>query len=423
MGLCKNLTVALMLILCALFTQACGDDDSSTCSGQADEDCDDADDDTGADDDDDDISNGLISYTRIVPSDGLPDSVVLNNANNNLDVVKHDGKVFLAFRTAATHFADANAIVYVVGSTDEQTWELETSIAMGTDLREPRLLSFDGKLFLYVSLLGENPLDFEPQGLAVTRYNGPADWSEPQNILEESNFIAWRTKTIDEVPYMLAYTGGESIYDPEGGDMEVHWLTTQDGYDWEPVVAGRPVVIRGGCSETDFEFLDNGDVIALCRNEKGDEDGWGSKICRAPANDPGVWECAPDKKKYDSPLVFKHGSDIYLIGRRNLNASGDYDLGWNHLPETMRFLMYELDYWTHPKRTSLWRIDPDELSVEFLVDLPSRGDTCFPGLIKENEDSFVVYNYSSPLTGPDLIWVKGQLGPTYIYRYELDFGV
>jgi len=30
-------------------------------------------------------------------------------------------------------------------------------------------------------------------------------------------------------------------------------------------------------------------------------------------------------KKYDSPLVFKHGSKIYLVGRRNMNKSGYYD--------------------------------------------------------------------------------------------------
>ncbi len=409
---------ALMTVLFISFSilglSACGcgddDDDRGESSG---------DDDT-ADNDDDDLQGGLISYTRVVPSDGLPDSIELKNANNNLDVVRHEGRVFLAFRTARNHFADKNAIVHVVSSADEQSWDFESSFTMGTDLREPRLLSFDGMLFLYISLLGENALDFEPQGLVVTQYNGPEDWTETQNILDD-NFIAWRTKTIDGVPYMLAYTGGESVYDPEGGAMEVHWLTTEDGYEWEPVVPGQPVVMEGGCSETDFEFLDNGDLVAVCRNEKGDEDGWGSKICRAPANDLGAWECVPDKKKYDSPLVFKHNSEIYLIGRRNLNINGHYDLGWNHLPEAIRFLMYELDYWTHQKRTTLWRVDPTALSVKFIVDLPSRGDTCFPGLIKLDDSSYAVYNYSSPLTGPDLIWVKGQLGPTYIYRSVLDF--
>ena len=417
----KNLfarTILLPVALCALsicFSGCAGDDDDDRDMADGD------DDDTASPADDDDFGDGLFPYTRIVPSEGLPDSLELNNANNNLDVAMHDGRVYLAFRTAKTHFADKDAVVYVLSSANETSWSLEFTYTAGTDLREPRLLSFDGMLFLFISVLGENPLDFEPQGLMVAQYMGPGDWTEPEKILEDENFIAWRTKTIDGIPYMLAYTGGENIYDPESGAMQVHWLTTDDGYVWEPVVPGRPIVLEGGCSETDFEFLDNGDLIAVCRNEKGDEDGWGSKVCRAPADDLGAWECAPDKKKYDSPLIFKHGSDIYLIGRRNLNISGDYDLGWDHLPQTIRFLMYELDYWTHLKRTSLWKVDPENLAVSFLADFPSRGDTCFPGIIKLDDTSYAVYNYSSPVTGPDLIWVKGQIGPTYIYRYELEF--
>ena len=42
----------------------------------------------------------------------------------------------------------------------------------------------------------------------------------------------------------------------EGGEgheaMVVHWLTTDNGIDWEPVVPDQPVVLTGGNSETDL---------------------------------------------------------------------------------------------------------------------------------------------------------------------------
>src|SRR5215471_2315342 len=48
----------------------------------------------------------LLQTERVVPSDGLPPEVVAQQANNNLDVVRHsDGRVYLAWRTAPSHFA------------------------------------------------------------------------------------------------------------------------------------------------------------------------------------------------------------------------------------------------------------------------------------------------------------------------------
>ena len=64
----------------------------------------------------------LSDPVRVVPSSGLPAEVAPMNANNNLDVVRHDGRVYLAFRTAAVHFAGPEATLYLVSSTDEKTW-------------------------------------------------------------------------------------------------------------------------------------------------------------------------------------------------------------------------------------------------------------------------------------------------------------
>lgn len=353
--------------------------------------------------------------TYVVPSDGLPDRLFIQDANNNLDVTRHQGRTYLAFRTAPTHFASEHATMHIVSSADEITWDHEASISLGTDVREPRLLSWNGRLFLYFALLGTDWWDFEPQGSKVMEQLGPGRWTAPVDF-GEPGFIPWRTKVVDGVPYMIAYDGGADIYDPGEAHLQVYWLTTSDGYSWEAVVPGQPVVLTGGCSETDFVIQDDGALTAVCRNEAGDADGWGSKVCRATPDAPGDWRCVTDTRKYDSPLMFRQGGRTWLVARRNLTQSGDYDLGLDLLPDGIEDLLYLVYYSLTPKRCALWEVDPDGLEVSFAADLPSNGDTCFPGVIADGRGAVEVYNYTSSTDLPDIPWIVGQLLPTSIYR-------
>lgn len=365
----------------------------------------------------------LSEMVQVVPDQGMPAGVVSQDSHNNLDVIWYQNRIFFAFRTAPSHFASDETVLYLVSSVDQQSWSLEASFHLNTDLREPRFLSFDGRLFLYFAVLGYQPTAFEPQYAMVTEYLGPCGWSDPEQLRvggsELPGFIPWRTKTIDGVPYLVGYVGGENIYEEDGEPIQVYWLTTADGRDFTPVVPDHPVVIEGGSSETDFVFTDDGGVIAVARNEAGDALGWGMNICRAEPGALGDWSCVNDPKKYDSPLLFRHGAAIYLIGRRNVTETGDYDLGLRDLSAAEQSSRYELDYWSKPKRCSLWRVDPDSLSVELVLDLPSNGDTCFPGLVPLGGDQYLIYNYTSPLDDPDMKWVTGQTNPTFIYRLTL----
>ncbi len=357
----------------------------------------------------------------IVPGDELPAEIVVQDSNNNLDVVRHDGGLFLAFRTGPSHFASPEVQLHVVRSDDDgESWVFETTVDRDTDLREPRFLSLGDRLFVYFAVLGEAAIGFEPQGTMVTERLPSGEWTEPEWIFE-TGFIPWRIHLFDDVPYLLGYVGGENIYEVDGEPVEVYWLTTRDGRDWQPVVAGQPIVLVGGSSETDLTFLDDGGIVAVSRNEAGDELGFGMKICRAEANDLGRWTCVADPRKYDSPLVFRHGQRVFLIGRRNLTETGFFDLGYDNLNRAQQYLQYQLDYSNRPKRCSLWEVDPESLKVRFLVDLPSRGDTCFASILEEGPNAYSVFNYTSPLDGPDVAWQRGQAGQTLIYRVDLTF--
>lgn len=364
------------------------------------------------------------SYTplvKVVPGPGFPAQVTADHSNNNLDIIDHEGRFFFAFRTGPDHFASDQTRMYIVSTTDEKTWTYETKLQLGIDVREPRFLSFKGRLFLYFASLGLDPLAFEPGHMYFTERLAEGEWSAPVSTFADG-FIPWRIKVFDGKPIMIGYTGGEHIYDFTGKPLHIYLLTTKNGTDWEPLNPKREYVLESGGSETDIEFDDEGNLYAVVRNEAGDATGFGSKICRAPAADITDWTCVFDARKYDSPLLLKYGSEIYLIGRRNVTETGFYDLGRTDGDLASRAAFYQIDYWDKPKRCSLWHLDRGAMRVDFVLDFPSRGDTCFPSVVPRGENGFLLYNYSSDINGPDVSWHEGQLGNTYIYSTLLTFG-
>jgi len=362
----------------------------------------------------------VLETTRIVPSAGLPSAALVHTSNNNLDVVRHDdGRVYLAWRTAPDHFAGPDTVIQVVSSADERTWRLEKRIELHTDLREPRLLSWHGSLFLYVSQLGSKPWRFEPQGVLMTEKRADGSWSEIGSI-GLPGYIAWRTRIEQGRPYMSAYSGGGSIYNFDGEPLHVDLLTTENGRDWTPADPRQRSVYVGGGSEADFTIDDAGGLYAVIRNEAGDASGFGSKVCSAPKGQWSKWSCHSDPRKFDSPQMFRVNDEVYLVARRDVSHDGRFE---RFAPsQLLAAIRNQLSYVTTAKRCALWRFDRPSGRVVFVEDLPSRGDTCFPAVLPtDREDQVAIYNYSSAVDGPDVPWSVGQRKPTYIYRHLLSF--
>jgi hypothetical protein len=361
----------------------------------------------------------VVSTRRVVPSPELPAGVDVQTANNNLDVVRHsDGRVYLTFRSAPNHFASVDTVVYVVSSVDEAHWRLDARFALGHDLREPRLLSWRDHLWLYVARLGEHSFAFSPQGISFSEQRKDGGFT-PLTPVYKPGFIAWRARVVNDRPLIVGYSGGENLYSVGGGKMDVELLTTENGRELKPAY-GQATVLHGGGSETDFTFLPDGGLFALVRNEEGDEDGFGSKVCHAPATDPGRWSCASDRRKFDSPLTFSRGGEVYAIARRNVTPDGAYDV--TDQGARLRYARNEIAYIAKAKRCALWRYDATQARMVFVLDLPSRGDTCFPSVVPTSDPhELAVYDYSSDINGPELPWAAGQRRETYIYRHVLRF--
>lgn len=339
-------------------------------------------------------------------------------SNNNCAIELHEGRLFLAFRTAPTHFASPKARMYVVSSADlGRTWAFELGVAGGADAREPAFISLGGRLIFQWFDGGTDALAFEPRRLRRTIRSGPAKWTPPEEFGEPGE-VVWDVKVRDGRAWRTSYRGGH--YALGEASVEVRFQVSTDGLAWAPVDAAHPVVYRGGLSEVAFEFDAGGALIAMGRNEDGDRTGFGSLVATAPADAPGrwTWPERSDPERYDSPEMFRHGDAIYLLARRDIG--GPFDRGARALPFERQRIFNLAAYSLRPKRTALFRMDGRR--PVHLLDLPSAGDTAFPSVVSLGGGRFLVANYTSPPEDPDRSWLRGQtsVDGTRIYLQIID---
>lgn len=360
---------------------------------------------------------------QVVPSRALPsETKPVLASNNNVDLVHHGGRLFMAWRTSETHFASANTRTHVVSSDDlGATWRHETSFFQGADQREPLLLSMKGRLWLLWFEAGVDRFSFEPKRQWRSERRADGTWSEPETWGLEQE-ISWSVEVRGGVAWRTSYTGSHYVLG-QPSDLQLRFTRSFDGLAWEPV-SGDGIVYRGGVSEAAFEFAPDGRLWAVTRNEDGDATGFGSHVCTAPPDALGAWDCGTksDPERYDSPKLFRHGKALYLLARRDVG--GPFDLGRDELSFADQQLQYLAAYSGRPKRTALYRLDPEARRVLWLFDLPSAGDTAFPSVIRLGAHRFLVANYTSPLDGDlDRSWWNAQNAPegTRLYLVELTF--
>jgi len=364
-----------------------------------------------------------LSELRWVVPAAMPPEVAPAAANNNGAIAFHGERLFLAFRTAESHFASPRARMVVVSTTDLDragSWALERSFAIEADVREPRLISFRGRLALFFFEAGTNPLAFDPKQIWRSERREDGSWGELAPVCTPGE-VPWTLKVRRGRAYLSSYLGPH--YGSGPGELDLRFQVSDDGVSFAPVDPARPAVYHGGVSEAAFELDEQGALWAVTRNEDGDATGFGSHLCFAPAGALADWQCPSraSPERYDSPAIFRHGKDLYLLARRDLG--GPFDQGLDALPFAERKQKYLVDYSLRPKRTALYRIDRAARSIQHLFDLPSAGDNAFPSVRRSGEHSFLVANYTSPLDMVEASWLAGQVSPrgTQIYLVELRF--
>jgi hypothetical protein len=350
-------------------------------------------------------------WKQLVPGAAVPVGLHVMSSNNNLDIVQLKGTYFFAFRTAPTHFASVKTRLVVLRSPDRSAWQLDGEFEMGSDLREPRFLVFKDTLFLYFFQGGKSMFSFAPESIYVAARDGEGKWSAPKTVFRPG-YVVWRAKVLGDKAYMSVYNGA-GLYTTADRKGDLRLLTSVDGYTWEPV-SDVPQVDAVSAEEGEFEFDADGNLFATVRLETG-----GGMVCRAAKDDLSKWQCVYTPYKYDSALMFRHGSAFYVLARRNI--AGAFASGGEWLPKAWQRGWRLARYSLTRKRTTLYKLDTENLKLAPLFDLPSKGDTAYAGIVPLDPDSYWIANYSSRLDGPDWPWLAGQLTGTNIYDTVLRF--
>ena len=344
----------------------------------------------------------------LVPSGKIPSKIKIQKSNNNVDVILFKETYYMAFRTGAHHFPNKKSKLYILRSKDLNKWEYETEISLGNDVREPRWIEFNNRLFLYYFEGGRCPLQFQPQHIWVSYPLDSGLWYS-QIIQGMDGFVPWRLKSYDNYILMSAYWG-KDLYGNHKGELRL--FKSFDGLSWRPI-SEKPQVSANGAEEGEFEFDNEGNLWACVRLE-----GEGSLICYAPKNSLHQWTSFKSKRKYDSSCMFNHNNNIYLVARRNLDGEFSKAPAW--FPYSLKKFYNLIRYSLTAKTTALYKLNKTLKEFEWLIDLPGCGDNAFPKILSKSPNKFLLFNYSNDFNKPLIPWLVGQLKKTFIYFMEID---
>lgn len=339
-------------------------------------------------------------------------------ANNNLDIVVFKGRMYIAWRTAPTHFASAAARIEIssirfddseaaASPLEDQLkkpWRHEASVRMGADVREPRFATTGERLMLFFMELGTDPRRFQPRRTWRVGSSGNGKWSDPVVAIADT-IVPWRIRQLGERFVLTSYRGAERMYSLRPADTVVELRFSDDLRTWS-----EPMPIHVGGTECELVELPDGNYFGVTRNEGPSH--FGSDVLYGRSFD--ALSRRPVAPKLDSPYLFMWDGEPWLIARRSLSRSGRYGIAPHRIPGTIAIRVNQLAWSLSRKRSALWRLDPDRSSVKWVADLPSRGDTSFAGVIERSDGSLLVADYTSPESSGDPVWVAGQLQPTVI---------
>jgi hypothetical protein len=339
--------------------------------------------------------------------------IIPKASNNNVSIEMFENRLFMVFRSSKDHFASNETITYVLSSSDMgNTWQKELDFATGADVREGLLKSIGGALHLYYFEGGDSAMRFQPKHVLHRVRAKDGKWSEGVAIAGPEE-VVWELKEHQGKIYKTSYNGPHYSFLP--ADIKVKLEVSEDGHSWK----GSPVYF-GGISEVAFEFDDEGHLWGVGRNEDGDTTGFGAQIFHAKAGEHFKWTALTKSlpHRYDSPRMFKHHGEIYLLSRK---ASHQFDRDWKYVPFNLKRWIYLGLYSLNSMKTALFRLNRKTKNLEWVLDLPSSGDNSFPSVVQLEKNKFLIANYTSPLEHQDWTWIQGQKSEegTQIYGVEL----
>ena len=273
------------------------------------------------------------------------------------DLAYWNGAFWCAFREGRGHVS-ADGKIRVLTSADGSAWKSTALVALhGYDLRDAGLSATpDGRLML-IGGAAPRKSDGEsaPTGTFVSFSSEGSTWTDPTIILEPGRWL-WRVSWHNGKAYGISYAT------PEGRPYTA-LLASGDGRDFAPLV--EQLFGQGYPTEATLRF-DDGTMLCLQRRD-GPRDANSAYlgIAKAPYTD---WQWHDLGIYFGGPNFIRVPSGQWIAAGRILRPDG-------------------------PK-TELAHLDVENKTLTPILELPSGGDTSYPGLVWQDGLLWVSY-YSS----------------------------
>ena len=294
---------------------------------------------------------------------------VFHNGEHNAftDMVRFGGRYYLTFRSCPDgHMVHPTASIIILASDDLKSWDpVHRFSVRHRDTRDPHLLVFKEKLFVYTGTWYSGATTLDRDNYDLNLHLGYAVWSDAGTtwsdpIMLDGTFghYIWRAAVWGDTAYLCGRRKIDFEVEEkgEGRKIESLMLESKDGLIWKKKSVFQP--IEG--DETAFQFDNDGSVTAIGR-------GFGRKPAqvlrsRYPWND---WQRVNLDRYIGGPLLVRW-SDRWVVGGRKL-------------ADEARTAMYWLN----------------GSSLKEFVELPSGGDTSYPGFIELSPTEAIMSWYSS----------------------------
>ena len=297
---------------------------------------------------------------------------VFHNGEHNAftDLVRWQGKFWLTFRSCPDgHMVFPTSRIIVLASADAKSWEQVHQFSVPRrDTRDPHFLVFRDQLFVYTGTWwsgdGELPrkqYDINKHlGYGVRTADGK-EWSQPFQLEGTYGHYIWRAAAHNGKAYLCARRK-RGFSEAESGAgatpiMESAMLESEDGINWRY----RSLFQTTKGNETAFQFRSNGFLVAISRSQGR---GPALLVQASPPYDEVTRK--PLAEYIGGPLLARWGNE-WMVGGRRFTDTG---------PRTIL-------YWLHKD------------AIHEFADLPSGGDTSYPGFVELDDGTGLVSWYSS----------------------------
>ena len=294
---------------------------------------------------------------------------VFHNGEHNsfTDLVRFHQKFYLTFRSCPDgHGVHPTASIIVLASDDAQRWRQVHRFSIKyRDTRDPHFLVFKDRLFVYTGCWysGETSIpraEYDRNkhlGYAVSSADGEK-WDGPTMLEGTFGHYIWRAATFDGKAYLCGRRKFNFEFTPpEDLRVESLMLESDDGLIWRK----RAIFQEEYGDETAFLFQPNGDIVGIGR--RGSDP---AQLLRSrPPYDH--WHRKVLDRYVGGPLIARWGNRMIVGGRKFTDGRG--------------------------AKTAMYWLANDELH-EF-AELPSGGDTSYPGFIPLSSTRALMSWYSS----------------------------